>query len=466
MLWAYFYCYQLTIDSHQNSVPYKSTPEPVVVYNHKLNSVMQANQLALKEGIKVGYGLAQTAALCPHIRILEFSLSAEKQTLISLAHRLYPLASDIVIDTHNGMALRLDNLEQYYGDLNTLWNVITDEIESSGIHYHFGTAWGIEAARLLAKNKTNQCSFSKKNIAELLAHCPLSKTELDSKTIASLAKVGIKTTNQLLCMPVHELGRRFSNETIRYLSALKGETFPQQRLFRPAKIFKQTEVLPFDIENTQHLLPYIKIQLQALEQYLRTRNLLSSALLFSINFRQSSELNIKVNAATPLSTLTSWLSLVSLKLESILLPEPAVSITLTCNRFEPLEEQTNDFFSHRTSTLAQKQLIGKLRAKLGDTSTVHPRAGDSNIFEYMSVCHTQQHTTPYQSDVVPAFLFATPKPLVVPTRICFGPIRLHTGWWLTNTLKRDYFIAETEQGARLLICKDNKAKWWIQGLYS
>lgn len=466
MLWAYFYCYQLTLDVHEKSTSYKAVPEPVAVYSHKHNYIMQANSLAKKEGIEVGYGLAQTAAICPHIRILEFSPSIEKQALISLAHRLYPLASDIVLDTHNSLAVRLDNLVQYYGEIETLWRVITHEIASANIHYHYATAWGVDAARLLARNKTNQCSFTKKHITSLLAHCPLTKTKLDSKVIASLAKVGIKTTQQLLSMPVHELGRRFSNDTIRYLNALRGETYPQHHLFRPSETFEQTNTLPFDVENTQHLLPYVKVQLNALEEYLRARNLLSSSLLLSIHFRQADALNIEINAATPLSTQASWLSLISLKIESIRLPEPAISISLISQRLEELTDNTDDFFSNRTSILAQKQLIGKLRAKLGDDSTLSIRANNSHIFESMSVNNIPIDTAPYQSDIVPTFLFDKPKPLVVATRISFGPIRLHTGWWRATSSPKDYFIAETQQGARLLIYKDVEEKWWLHGLYS
>lgn len=466
MLWAYFYCYQLTLDMHEKSMSYKHAPEPVAVYSHKHNCVMQANSLAQKDGIEVGYGLAQTAALCPHIRIVEFNPLVEKQALTSLAHRLYPLASDIVLDTHNSLAVRLDNLVQYYGEIETLWHVITNEIKSTNIHYHFATAWGIDAARLLAKNKTNQCSFTKKHIAALLAHCPITKTELDNKTITSLAKVGIRTTQQLLSIPIHELGQRFSNDTLRYLSALRAETFPQHRLFRPSETFEQTNALPFEVENTQHLLPYIKIQLHALEHYLRARNLFSSSLLLSIHFRQADTLNIEINAATPLSTQASWLSLVTLKIESVQLPEPAISITLKSQRLEEIAENTDDFFSHRTSTFAQKQLIGKLRAKLGDDSTLYIGTNDSHIFECMSVLDTQKHPPTYESDVVPTFLFATPKPLVISTRICFGPIRLHTGWWRTSISPKDYFIAETPQGSRLLVYKDINEKWWLHGLYS
>jgi len=471
MLWAYFYCYQLTLDMHEKELQcaLNSINEmrdiPIVVYSDKANSVMQANEYAMKEGVELGHGLAQTAALCPHVKILEFDHSVEKDVLTQLAHRLYPLASDIVLDSHNSIAIRLDNLMQYYGGLEPLWHVLTREIELAHINYHFSTAWGIEAARLLAQNKTNQRCYNKEKITQLLAKCPLSLAALNHKDIATLAKVGVRQVGQLLSMPIHELGQRFSNDTIRYLTALRGETFPKSVLFRPSEAFQQTKNLPFDVENTHHLLPYIEALLLALEQYLRARNLLSSTVLFSVHFREAEALTIEVNAAMPLSAQKNWLTLVALKFESLLLSEPATAISLMCQRFENIENDSSDFFSHRFTTVAQKQLIGRLKAKLGDNCTVHPKAGDSNMFESMSVDDTQAGTSPYICDIAPSFLFAKPMPLTFSTRICFGPLRIHTGWWSNTGCKQDYFIAQTQQGVRLLVFKDSKAKWWTQGIY-
>ena len=75
-----------------------------MVYHEQSNQVVQANSQAINEGVECGQGLAQAAALCPHVRILAFNREAEKETLLFLAHRLYPLASDIVIDGQTVLA--------------------------------------------------------------------------------------------------------------------------------------------------------------------------------------------------------------------------------------------------------------------------------------------------------------------------------------------------------------------------
>lgn len=493
MLWAYIYCYQLTLDSHikaarskrahsqlskhetNNQYSALASNTPVAVYCSKTNKITQCNDIAKKEGIEIGHGLAQAAALCPYVHILPFSEEAEKHMLTQLAHRLYPLASDIVLDNHihsnsvNGLAVRLDNLTHYYGGHKPLWKTLTQALAEADIRYHFASAWTIEAAKVLALHKFNTYLHTSDDIKKALGACPLSLTALSPKVIDSLARVGVSCVQQLLAMPVQELGRRFDNNTIMYLTALRGETFPRVTLFRPLEHFDNFILLPFDIENTQHLTPFVTQQFEHLSHYLRARNLYTSSINVRIHFREAPIMDINIRSALPQSSVQSWLPLFNLKTESLVLPEPATAIALTCQQFEEMDTQNGDFFSDRFNDIAQKQLIGRLNAKLGDNSTFQPRAADSHQFEYMTVTESSAGdgtgNYAYSSDITPTFTFDTPKPLIQATQVCFGPVRLHSEWWHDSPTKRDYFIAQTEQCVRLLVFKDEESRWWVQGLF-
>ncbi len=381
MLWAYIYCYQLTLDSHikaarskrahsqlskhetNNQYSALASNTPVAVYCSKTNKITQCNDIAKKEGIEVGHGLAQAAALCPYVHILPFSEEAEKHMLTQLAHRLYPLASDIVLDNHihsnsvNGLAVRLDNLTHYYGGHTPLWKTLTQALAEADIRYHFASAWTIEAAKVLALHKFNTYLHTPDEIKKALSTCPLSITALSPKVIDSLARVGVSCVQQLLAMPVQELGRRFDNNTIMYLTALRGETFPRVTLFRPLEHFDNFILLPFDIENTQHLTPFVTQQFEHLSHYLRARNLYTSSINVRIHFREAPVMDINIRSALPQSSVKSWLPLFSLKTENLVLPEPATAIALTCQQFEEMDTQNGDFFSDRFNDIAQKQLM-------------------------------------------------------------------------------------------------------------
>lgn len=470
MLWVYLHCYQLSLDAHQRSVIENSNTVPppsraTVVYCKKTNRIMQLDRAAQETGIEIGNGLAQTAALCPQVHILPFSIENEKKLLTQLAHRLYPIASDIALNGHNGLAIRLDNLVSYYGSHRALWNTLSHELSLSRTRYHFATAWTVEAARVLAQHKVNTYLTKPKNIENALASCSLALTELIPKVIESLARTGIKHLHQLLAMPVHELGRRFDNNTITYLTALRGETFPRMILFKPHSHFSNIVQLPFDIENTQYLLPFVSQQLEDLSHYLRARNLQTSSIHVHIHFRESPVMDIAIHSALPQASAKSWQALLSLKCENTVLPEPATGIAVTCKKFESVDNNNGDFFNHRFNEIAQKQLVGRLNAKLGDNSTFQPKAADSHQFDYMTVKASSTPNHIYSSDITPTFTFTTPTPLTQFTQVCFGPVRLDGEWWHNTPHKRDYFIAQTEQGVRMLIFKDEQSKWWTQGIF-
>lgn len=473
MLWAYIYCYQLTLDNHQqNSTDEHSSEKedadsihPVCVYCRNTNRIIQLNYAAQKIGIEVGHGLAQAAALCPYIHIIPFNKENETQLLTQLAHRLYPLASDIVLDTHNGLAIRLDNLVQYYGGHSALWKTLARELSLAKVRYHFANAWTIEAAKVLAFAQTNANSHSHEQVKQTLAKCSLSLTALSDKVVASLTRVGITRIQELLDMPVHELGKRFDNNTITYLTTLRGEIFPKATLFRPSAHFNNVMALPFDIENTQHLVPFITQQLEQLAHYLRARNLYTSTIHVAFHFREALALQFSVCSALPQASVKSWLSLLTLKIETIVLPEPVISVTLKCTEFDDMDSESRDFFHNRFNEIAQKQLIGRLNAKLGDNSTYQPQAADSHQFEFMTVAERNTAHYSYASDITPTFTFDTPKPLTQQTQVCFGPVRLSNEWWRGSAHKRDYFIAQTPHGVRMLIFKDESSQWWAQGIY-
>ncbi|BFT32127.1 DNA polymerase Y family protein [Alteromonas sp. D210916BOD_24] len=478
MLWLYLHCYQLTLDAYlregdpsgsagttlvkQSS--HQAANNAVVVYCNKHNRVMQCNHDARQAGIEIGYGLAQTAALCPHVHILPFCEDDEKSLLTQLAHRLYPLASDIVLESSSGLAVRLDNLTHYYGGHHALWQTLKHELLSTQTHFNFASAWSIEAAKVLALHKANTYFATPEKIKHTLALCSLTLTALPSKIIDALLRVGVRHIHQLLNMPVHELGRRFDNNTITYLTALRGEVVPRVTLFRPSAHYDNALELPFEIESAQHLLPFITRQLEDLSHYLRARNLNTTAVVMQICFRETDTLSLTIHSALPQSSTNSWLSLITLKIENLVLPAPAVGIALKCNQFEDVDGDSHDFFSNRFNEIAQKQLIGRLNAKLGESSTFQPSTVDSHQFEYMTT-HMAAQTSAYASDVTPTLIFEKPQPLTQATHICFGPIRLNSEWWHNTSYTRDYFIAQTEQGARLLVFKDEASKWWALGVF-
>lgn len=460
MLWAYFHFYQLTIDSGGE----QDSTSAVIVYEAKTNQVRQCNAAALSAGVTVGMGMAQAAALCQSVRVIDYCDETESHRLMALANRLYQVASDIVIFTPHGLALRLDPLIRYYEGLENIWQVLINELSAANVRYRFGVGWSIEAAKTLAMNNANQLFHCNKQIRKALAACPLSATELTDKQQHALKRVGIQSLQQLLDVPASELGRRFDNTLISYLCALRAETFPRVNYYSPPDTFFSLIEPSYEISHTEQLLPFVRNLTDEFLMYARLRNKCSQQLCFTFCFREAPPLEMTVGSATPLFKLKQWESLASLKLEQIVLPAPVIKLTLRVNNLEDVDEQTTDFFNNRVHEFAQKQLISRLQARLGESVIQYPYAGNDYRPDQLSSVAPKkiEINAPHP---LPCISLMSPAPLDESPHIEFGPVRIQTGWWDGNNVKRDYFIGRTEDGRRLHLFRDSAGAWFISGMY-
>ena len=54
-----------------------------------------------------------------------------------------------------------------------------------------------------------------------------------------------------------------------------------------------------------------------------------------------------------------------------------------------------------------------------------------------------------------------------PARLLSGPERIESGWWDGGDATRDYYVAGTEDGARLWVFQDlAEGGWYLQGLWT
>ncbi len=464
MLWVYLRFTRLTLDFLARTA---DQPEhaPVVVYHPRHNTLQQCNDVALAAGLKPGMGLAHAAALAASLRIVNYSQETEQAHLQAIAARLYQVASDIVVVNPDALAVRLDNLRHYYGTLDATWSTLTRELSPMGVTFAFGCGWSVECARVLAMAGNNTLLTGEHAIRSRLADCPVACLQLDNKQAAALKRVGIQTVKQLLALPLAELGQRFPNQLIRYLTAVRGETFPTHPLYRPGTTFHRRLEVGYEIENTQHLLPYIKGLLDELCVYLRLSNRCTSTLCFTLYYRETEADTLSIRAAVPQFQAEQWYSLTALQLDTVQLRAPVISLGLDVQHLEPLNPDSGDFFEDRQQYFAHQQLLSRLKARLGEHSVSQPQLANAHRVEKLS----QPDDLPEPdrpSRWQPAFLLDPPTPLTTPTQITFGPVRIHTGWWDSQPVKRDYFVAKSEAGRYLQVYRDEHQQWWVQGLYA
>ncbi|NMH59791.1 Y-family DNA polymerase [Alteromonas ponticola] len=464
MLWLYLDFYQLTLDMLA-PIQTELRVQPCIIYRADTNQVLQCNALAHAAGIESGMGMAQAASLSGELNIIDYKEQREANHLTVLASALYPLIGDIVLAPPNSLALRLDPSIKYYEGLQPLWQTIINELTRQKVTYRFATGWSIESAKVLAKAKTNTIIAKRTDIHHALQQCHLKHTDLSTKQITSLSRVGIHNIKSLLALPATELGKRFDNALISYLTALRGEVFPHCSYFHPEETFSATIEPAYEISQTQHLIPWVNRLLNQLATFLRLRNQLTASLTLTLYFRETEKQIYQVGSACPLSKASNWEPLFVLLIEKLTLSHPVTAIGLCTNATEEISDQSSDFFSDRVHYFAKMQLLGRLQAKLGASNICQPAS--INDHRLGQLAHTQASAMLSEPCAwQPLFIASQPVLLTQPSHIQFGPVRLQTGWWDGESVKRDYFITQTARGEYALVYKSPPAEqWYIEGWY-
>ncbi|NVK56868.1 MAG: DNA polymerase Y family protein [Alteromonadaceae bacterium] len=479
MQWLYLYFPRLQLDEYE--ILQQNSAQTVVVINGETNTVMQCSMAAKRCGIKKGMGLAEVSAINHHTEIIMHSPASEESQLEHLAVTLYSIASDIVLCQPDGIAINLSPLIRYYQGLDNFVALCQQTLRTCRVTYQFGTGATIEIAQVLAYVAINSVKQAHSDTQQPILHqCPLSATQLALKDIEQFHRVGVRQVGQLLQIPLDELSKRFTNKTITYVLALSGVKQPPYVTFHPKQSFDHYLELPFAIEAAPRLIRYLAVLLRKCCDYLHHRNLATDSLSMVLIQREDSRCELTINAGTAHQHFDEWLSLIELKLERLSVDSPVTAIRLHCDKFTEFNPENLSLLDTVYSRHAENMLLGKLLARLGSQSTYLPQAiNDHRLENAVSMTpdtnaepslerSSRQSALPHSVSSIhqPSVLLPSPRPLCEETQIVYGPDRLHTGWWDTLKVKRDYFIAVTPQGQRLCVFRDEHQHWYVQGYFA
>lgn len=463
MHWVYIEFTSLTLD--HACLAASEQAQPVIVYDEKNNQLIQLNRAAYDAGLIPGMGMAQAAALSADITILLLDSAQQKKYLTTLATQLYQVASDIVLYPPDAIAIRLDNLAQYYGSDDAAWQTIQALLHQRQLHFRFADGWSPLAAKLLAKAATNRLLSTRQALQAAIQQCPVSHTDLSDKDISLFRRIGLHSVAQILALPVSELGKRFKNDTIVYLNELRGETFPKVRYFQPDEHCRLSLEPAYEIAEAPRCRPWLIQLLQDLEVFLRIRNLMTAKILITVHYREGAPDTHVIASSAPIARHQDWLTLVDVWLDTLALSSPLVSLSLHCDELEKIDADNRDFFTDRHQYFANQQLLSRLRTRLGTAAIWQPFARDDHRVHCQTAA-TDSGTSARENEFCPALGAQQPSLHTAEGTITFGPVRIQSGWWDREPVKRDYFILRTTEGAYRQIFRDQKHHWYVQGYYS
>ena len=449
--------------------------------------VTACNALASRAGIHVGLKLAAAHALAPGLEVLEQQPAAEARELRRLAGWAIGLTPFVSLEPPDELLLEVQGSLRLFGGTAALIERARAGLAREGHALALALAPTPRAASWFARAAPGTVIDSPARLAGELGRLPLEAPGWSKRTLEDTARLGLTTLGELKRLPRDGLARRFEPQVLAELDEAYGQRpAPKRRYQRPER-FRSRIDLPAELTGTGELTPYCEHLLDELGAFLRERNAGVARLAFLLAHRDGKPSCLVIGRAVPAGDAEGWRGLLRERLMRELLPAPVQAITLRTGALLPLEGTSGALpgVALREAEGAALALLDRLRARLGEHAVsgvclvpehrpeaawraVRPGAAPARALP-----ETPADALPEAAR--PRWLLTAPEPLAVRAgrprhggalTLESGPERIESGWWDGGEVRRDYYVARSERGARLWVFRERGTRaWFLHGVF-
>lgn len=456
------------IDRAQASGPASDAAPRVVIDGPEQRAeVHLADAEAAACGVRPGQRLAAAQALAPALAIHRRDRLAERQMLEHLAGWAYRYTSRVCLEGHDSLLLELGGSARLFGGDDALRGLIEADLAQLGFLGLLGYGATPAAARLRAEVARRDPARS--GLLYPLAPIALGDSALDSRTVATLAATGVRTLGELAKLPRAGVARRFGQPVLDYLGRLRGELPEALELYRPPDSYHAWLELPAPCASSESLAFPLRRMLGDLAAVLLARD--GGVQHFLLRFalesaRRSDELRpgigdicqLQVGLIEPSRDAAHLYGLTRTRLERMRFPRPVLGIHLEVARLPTLAPKHQDLFGDEGQSSALAPLVERLTARLGEAALLRPQWIADHRPEYASRWRPDASGAPLirpgdglpPAAPRPSFLLPEPLPIDIDALMLIsGAERIESGWWDDDDVRRDYYLAEVTDAARL-----------------
>jgi protein ImuB len=491
----------------------KAAPLVAVAKVDNAQRLVCVDAQAARLGLSLGLSLPDARARFPALIAVEAEPAEEERLLERLCDwcsRYTPLAA---LDGRDGLMLDISGVTHLFGGEAALIEDCRARLSAQGISVAIGAAANPRAAWALARFsrvRTAPEPLSDKAFAKLFHDLPLAALGLDEKTVADMARAGLRRIGDIALRPRAPITARFGSATIARLDALKGlERSSIAPRFRPPDFCAERRFAsPIQtVEAIEASLRKLADDLVVLlERQAKGARRIELAL-----YRVDGEVRrILIGASRPLNEARAIVRLIAERLASP--DEDAIDagygvdlMRLACLAAEPLApseaELERAHEAERAHALAE--LLDRLSARLGARAVTRRDLIEAHLPEQAVAAlpatlgrarmrWKEPDTVVAGAPARPLRLFARPEPIEAlaevpegpPLRFRWrrvlhnvaaieGPERIAAPWWRhAGAPTRDYFRAEDTEGRRFWLYREGlwgretaQAKWFVHGLF-
>jgi protein ImuB len=478
---------------------------------------------AARLGLSLGLSLPDARARFPGLVVVEAEPLEEAQFLTRLCDwcsRYTPLAA---LDGRDGLMLDISGVAHLFEGEAALIEDCRARLASQGITVLIGAAGNPRAAWALARFsrvKTAPDPLSDKVFVKLFHDLPLAALGLDEKTVAEMARAGLRRIGDIALRPRAPITARFGSLPMARLDALKGlDRSSIAPRFRPPD-FSTERQFASPIQTVEAIEVQLRKLADDLVVLLERQAKGARRIELSLYRVDGAVRRIRIGASRPLNEARAIVRLIAERLANP--KEDAIDagygvdlMRLACLVAEPLapSEAELERAHEAERALVLAELLDRLSARLGAHAVTRRELVDAHLPEQAEAAapatlgegrqrgesrHGEELAGLVRDDgsseapTRPLRLFARPEPIEAlaevpdgpPLRFRWrrvlhdvaaieGPERIAAPWWRHADMPtRDYFRAEDSEGRRFWLYREGlwgretaQPKWFVHGLF-
>jgi len=308
---------------------------------------------------------------------------------------------------------------------------------------------------------------------------PMSTLPLHPGLMERLEKLGLRSVGSFIELTPGSVRRRFGAEAVRlHRFARGGLSLPLQPLRQEERQCLSKSLLA-PVSDKGSILFHLEELLDLLLRETRSRSHLVMELGITLNLEDGATRAETIRPASPSADRKTFLELIALRLDTLILSDGVVSFALSAATVEAGTRQLLLFQRKaRRSREAGTLAFARIRAVYGNDAVRTARLEDSHLPEQSYTWDEAggrdeaggggRETEPTDIQAHPNLvrrILSEPIPLSLPRggrriKRLTGPYLLSGGWW-RREYEREYYFAESSGGEILWIYYDRRSRSWM-----
>ena len=489
--------------------------------------IVSANPAAHAFGVRPGLKRATALALAPQLVLGQAHPARDARALLAVAHAALAFTPAVVVPPAHDptttaaaadtVLLEVQRSLRYFGGLPSLLQRLKQALAPLGHRVHAVSAPTPQGAALLARVHTEWHGHDLNTLCTALDAAPVWLLAPGREHWDALQGMGLRTLGDLQRLPRAGLARRFGEALLDELDRARGtRPDPREPIVLPSSFDSRLELFA-RADTTEQVLFGAGVLLQRLVAWLSAQHAFVRRFTLVMQHEprrrsgpeSATATRLDIALAEPSRDAAHLQLLLRERLAVLELPAPTLDLRLLADDIAHRAPPNGELFpTPGSESEGLTRLIERLQARLGPeqvqrlvqvqdhrperASVLHPadlRGSDAKgtrgaAGKAKDRADAPGPRAPALPSSCPVWLLHPPVPLAErharpvldgqALQLLSGPERVEAGWWDAALAERDYFIAQTPEGALVWIYRARlplsvsagEQGWFMQGRFA